>query len=239
MDEPNPPSVPPSTSRRPLLLAALLGAVAAGVLGLGMAALWMNMKPPEGVPPEAMAPPLSPEAMETGEMPPRHPEVSSQGSPPRPGPLVGTAVPSADDVESLRAELAAHPQDLAPKLKLARALLLQNPSEASQLAKEVLAAHPGDPEARTYEAMAQAAQGQGDAARAELDAVLKEHPDQLDALFFRGMMAMQGGDTAAMAKAWGHYVEVAEESDPRRARLKTMVERFKGGPAAQGGMAPP
>lgn len=96
--------------------------------------------------------------------------------------------------------------------------------EAERLNKRVLEIEPENVQGKTWAAMIESAKGDVAAAVSALEAIIKEHDDKAaDAYFFRGMLAMQGGDQPTMKKYWSRFVEVAPPS-PRRERIAQMLQ---------------
>ncbi len=96
--------------------------------------------------------------------------------------------------------------------------------EAQRLNTRVLEIDPKNVQGKTWAAMIESAKGDVAAAVSALEAIIKEHDeDAPDAYFFRGMLAMQGGDQPTMKKYWSRFVEVAPPS-PRRDRIAQMLQ---------------
>ncbi|MEL6338472.1 MAG: hypothetical protein AAFP04_03335 [Myxococcota bacterium] len=138
----------------------------------------------------------------------------------------GAPAPSGD-VQKLLDALEKNPNDRTAMNALTRRLLFsQQFAEAQQLNARVLKIDPTDVEGRTYAAVLMSASGKQQGAAEALDAITSEHPDFADAWFFRGMVAMQSGDSGKTQEVWARFVEVAPPS-PRRNRIEQMLESMK------------
>ncbi len=131
------------------------------------------------------------------------------------------------DIQRLLAALEKDPNDRAAMNALTRRLLFsQQFAEAQELNARVLKLDPTDVEGRTYAAVLMSASGKQQGAAEALDTITSEHPDFADAWFFRGMIAMQSGDSGKTLEVWARFVEVAPPS-PRRYRIEQMLESMK------------
>ncbi len=202
-------------STRPVLAGALWGAGTVAFLGALIWALTSGMTPRR----DTM----------TGGVPDAGP-ASGMGTAPTPSPGGGPALGGADaaQLEVLRAEVSARPEDLDAALRLSHALLgIQQFGEAESLNNKVLAARPEDAEAKVHAALLLSARGEVAKGIEGLEKVLAGHPDHLEALLFRGMMAMQAGDREGAKKAWNHYLKVAPP-DARSQRIQAMMGMLEG-----------
>jgi Flp pilus assembly protein TadD len=78
--------------------------------------------------------------------------------------------------------------------------------------------------AMVYEAVLMAAAGDIEGANSRLDRITGDNPKLPDAWLFRGMLAMQAGNTDRMRESFTQFIAVAPES-PQRERIKVMLER--------------
>jgi len=158
----------------------------------------------------------------TGALPEGHPEVGGQS---------GTAPPGPDPAP-LRARVDAAPDDPEARLALVKALVLRAPDEAVAHVDKLLALRPGDAVGRTYQGLIAAARGDTAGGVRQIDAVLASSPDTPDALFFRGMLAMQESDRETLVRHWKRYTEVVPPDDPRLEKVRrslAMIERARKG----------
>ncbi|MBC7792956.1 MAG: hypothetical protein H7Z43_04565 [Clostridia bacterium] len=143
---------------------------------------------------------------------------------PQRAPMQASAQQGPDpELQGLIARLNSNPKDIEAMLALLKRLLrAQMFEEAAQMLARVKALDPENSSAKVYEAVMMAARGEGTTANAQLDSIAREHPDLPDAWFFRGMLAMQAGDTPRMRDSFEHYVAVAP-AGAQKDRVKMML----------------
>lgn len=127
------------------------------------------------------------------------------------------------EVQAMIARLQKDPKDVDAMVTLTKRLLrAQMFEEAAQMIARIRAVEPGNASAKVFSAVMLAAQGQGVAANEQLDAVTRESPGLADGWFFRGMLAMQAGDTSRMRESFERYLGVAPEG-PQKERIRGML----------------
>ncbi len=143
-------------------------------------------------------------------------------------PAGGAPNADAEEMKALQEVLTQKPDDVPHLLKLAH-LLLKNQmfAEAQTVNGLALGHEPSNVEGLVHAAVLQAAHGHADAARADLDRLVQQHADFAEAWFFRGMLALQGGDQNMMKDSFRHYIKVAPPS-AQRDRIEGML-RSQGG----------
>jgi cytochrome c-type biogenesis protein CcmH len=162
------------------------------------------------------------------------------GAAPAPAPEVtaedahGGEAPPNPRIDALKAEVAAHPDDLAVRLDLAEAYLGDaRLFEAFEAASPVLAKQPENPRALTYVAVVKLAMGQGAEAEKMLDTAVARDPKLAEALSYRGLVRFQAGRFADAVKDW--EAALAVRPDGREA-LEPLIAQAKA--RAAGGAAP-
>lgn len=141
-------------------------------------------------------------------------------------------------IDALKAEVAAKPDDLNAKNRLAHALLEANAvMDAFQVSEEVVKTDPDNVEARTHQAMVLIGIGDLNIAAKVLDKVLTTDPAYPEALLWRGMIHYQSDEREQAVNLW----EAASKADPGMASgLAPLIAKAKE-PATpgQGGGAMP
>ncbi len=91
--------------------------------------------------------------------------------------------------------------------------------QALELWTGVLSRAPGNPEARVRKAVALLGVGKRAESASELETMLRERPDWIEALYARGMAAHQAGDTALANRMFGK----ALDNDPELASFLALI----------------
>ncbi|HSI04526.1 MAG: tetratricopeptide repeat protein [Myxococcota bacterium] len=126
------------------------------------------------------------------------------------GPMAGRPAPDANDVQ----QLLAHARQM---------LASQQFEEAQTTIARVRRIAPDNQMAMVYEAVLMAAAGDVNGANSRLDSITNDNPKLPDAWLFRGMLAMQAGNTERMRESFTQFVAVAPES-PQRERIRAMLQ---------------
>ncbi len=126
------------------------------------------------------------------------------------GPMAARPAPAGNDVQ----QLLAHARQL---------LATQQLEEAQTTVARVRRLDPDNQIAMVYEAVLMAAAGDVDGANSRLDTITGKNPQLPDAWLFRGMLAMQAGNSERMRESFTQFVAVAPDT-PQRARIKAMLE---------------
>jgi tetratricopeptide (TPR) repeat protein len=199
-------------AHRPQLRGALWGAGGMGVvmaLVLGLQQYGQQVAPTAAAPQAAGSPPAGP--MAAG-----GPMVAGEG-----------AGPDVDEMKALAEELKTSPSDTAKLLRFAHLLLrAQMLEEAQTINARALQLAPNDLEGLTHAAVLSASSGDQASADIGLDVVLKKDPTFVEAWFFRGMLAMQRGDTARVQESFAAYLEHAPPG-AQRDRIASMLARLR------------
>jgi tetratricopeptide (TPR) repeat protein len=145
----------------------------------------------------------------------------------------GGDAPSNPQIDALRAELAAHPDDLEVRVDLAEQYLVAGRLfEAFETARPVLDKEPEHPRALTYVAVVRLAMGQVDEAGKMLDTAVARDPRLAEAWSYRGLVRFQSGRFGDAVKDWETALELRpdgrESLEPLIAQAK---ERMTGAPA--------
>lgn len=127
-------------------------------------------------------------------------------------------------IESLREQVDANPSDLGARKQLALALLgAEQFFEAFEVAQQILASRPDDPDALYVAGMVRMTMGQDDLAMELLDKVLEQYPNHIPALAGRGMIFMRRGDRDAAILVWERALEAAGGEHPDLEALLAMA----------------
>jgi cytochrome c-type biogenesis protein CcmH/NrfG len=153
--------------------------------------------------------------------------VSQEQRPQAPmGGATGAATnPDQAEMKALYETLVHKPDDVAALTRMAHLLLkAQMHNEARVVNDRALQLDASSVEARTHAAVLEAGAGNAAAGQAGLDTVLKQDPTFAEAWFFKGMLAMQGGDSEVMRQSFQQFVRYAP-AGPQRDRIRAMLER--------------
>lgn len=143
-------------------------------------------------------------------------EGATEGDPSAPG--------RDSEIRDLLARVQNNPKDVEAMLGLVKRLLREQMfDEADRLLGHIKELDPTNATARVYSAVTLAARGSDEQATRELDTVTKEHPDIADGWFFRGMLAMQGGDNERMRDSFEHFMAVAPPG-PQRDSIRGFLQ---------------
>lgn len=139
------------------------------------------------------------------------------------------APPGAVDARTeIEARLAANPKDVDALNDLTDvAIRTQDMSAALEANKRAIEAAPTDPTARTLKGVLAATVGMYDNALARFDEVLATHPDHMDALVYKGLVALEMGRADLAVEA----LTRATALRPSDAELAGLLLRAKGGAA--------
>lgn len=144
--------------------------------------------------------------------------------------------------QALVDRIRANPKDVDAMVALTRILLRdQRLDDAAQLNAQVLALAPDNVDARVQGALLTSARGDAAGAAAELDALLEAHPTHAPGWLYRGMLAMQAGNSERVRQSWEKFVEVAPDG-PQKERIRGFLQgkglqmpRSQGAPASSNG----
>lgn len=137
------------------------------------------------------------------------------------------------EIDVLRNRLAADPSDLLTHKQLALALLAaESFMEAYEMAEQILAAFPDDPDGLYIQGMVRLTMGQDDQALPLLDRVLDQYPNHIMALAGRGMIFFRRNDREAALMIWERALEAAGGSHPDIEQLLAMARGAGGTPSA-------
>jgi Flp pilus assembly protein TadD len=148
--------------------------------------------------------------------------------------IVGGILIASVAIEQKPRETASGPMDNRPApdpndeqqlLAHARQMLATQQFEEAQASiARLRRLAPDNVIAMVYEAVLMAAAGDIEGANSRLDRITGDNPKLPDAWLFRGMLAMQAGNTDRMRESFTQFIAVAPES-PQRERIKVMLER--------------
>lgn len=134
-------------------------------------------------------------------------------------------------IDELQNRLTADPNDLSATKELALILLSESRFfDAYRVSERVLQLQPGDPDGLYVQGVVKLSMGQYEDALEDLDTVLAQYPDHLQALIYRGLAQQQSGDIGQAIDTWEYAVDVAGGSHPdleeliRRARVMEAQE---------------
>ncbi len=187
-------------AKRPQLRGALWGLGIAAVVGI----LWNSLQAQQQPRTEA-APPAGP--------------MGSMGSM---GPAPGASATADSEVQELITHLKENPSDVKALVRLGHILLHnQMLDEARVVTDRALQLDPEQPEALVHAAVVQSTQNP-QAAAASLDEIIAKNPTFAEAWFFRGMFAMQKGDSARMRESFTKYLSL-EPTGSTSDRVRAML----------------
>jgi hypothetical protein len=142
-------------------------------------------------------------------------------------------------LQQLRAQVNAAPQDLNARRQLAVALLNANQlMEAFEQARELQKQAPNDPDGLFVEGVVRLAMGQWPLAVQLMDSVLAQHPDHVLAALAKGQAEASLGQLPQAIATWKKGLAAAGGSFPPIEELLAEAEAA-GGAAAMAGAAPP
>lgn len=123
-------------------------------------------------------------------------------------------------IDLLRTQLDADPTDLASFKRLALALLsAEQYVEAFEMAQQILASFPTDPDGLYISGMVRITMGQNEMAMEQLDRVIEQYPNHVLALAGRGMAFMNMGDPKAAVLVFERALAAAGGRHPDLERL--------------------
>jgi cytochrome c-type biogenesis protein CcmH/NrfG len=146
-------------------------------------------------------------------------QEQAQPAPAVAAPARGASFDVSEDMTRLAAKLEQTPDDVETLVQLGHLLLkAQAMREAHLLTERALQLDPGNVEARVHRAVVTSAMDPHKGTEA-LDAVLKDAPAFAEGWFFRGMLAMQGGDPEGAKGYWERFVAAAPDG-PQKERIR-------------------
>ena len=155
--------------------------------------------------------------------------VRSQGMSATGSGAAGTAAGDAEaqpldtETQALVRRLQQNPLDVAATAQLTQKMLgLMRFDDARALNARALQLDPENALALVHKAVLVAATGDAAAAAAELDRVMQDNPNLPEGWFFRGMLAMQQGQSQRLRESWEKYLAVAPDG-PRKERIRSML----------------
>jgi hypothetical protein len=135
-----------------------------------------------------------------------------------PTPLLPPA--QQQQIDLLRSQLAVDPTDLTAHKQLALALLsAEQYFEAFEMAQQILASFPDDPDGLYISGMVRITMGQNELAMEQLDRVVEQYPNHVLAQTGRGMVFMRMGDTEAATMVFERALVAAGGRHPDLERL--------------------
>jgi hypothetical protein len=157
------------------------------------------------------------------------PREEAQGAP-MAAPEAQAGAPT-DELERLRVQLEAHPDDV-PMLARAAHLFLkrQDVGKAEELTRMGLMLDPFHPETRVHAALVRSSKGDVGAEQ-ELGRLAEDYPQAQEALLFLGMVRLQRGEKRGALEAFQRYLAEAPRSEqpPMLARTVQNLQAELGG----------
>ena len=137
--------------------------------------------------------------------------------------VTGTAM--AEQLATLEATAKAEPTNIAPLNRLAHLAIQQGDlGKAMTWMDQARALDPDHPEVRTHLAILQASVGMTERAAQELEASLSIDPNFSEALFWKGLLALRGGDREAAVTALEAALENAQDRESRVMATQALAE---------------
>lgn len=143
---------------------------------------------------------------------------------PQPSNSKAAATLSDPEMQSLYETLQRNPKDQDALVRMAHRLLAGMMIEEAKIVNDrALQLAPNLTEALVHAAVIRVSAGESAAGITDLENILKQHPDFVEAWFFRGMLAMQAGDTPNMKRSFEQYLKHAPEG-AQKERIRMMLQ---------------